>query len=163
MKHTSRYLLLAGANGIILSLTLVVIERVTNYYADIQRGLTDYILERQPFWNAATIFFNIGVVFLAAVITRRFLLNNYHLILFWLVAALVVITCWGLTRLVAVVVSSIAAGQSPVEKILEALIFRSSQQAALTFVAAVFGVHVIFGAVVQIAANYHWRRKPRYS
>ncbi len=163
MKDTSRYLLLASTNGILSSLTLAVIERVTNYYADMQRGSTDYVLERQPFWNVTTLLFNVALVFVAAVIVRRFLLNNYHLFLFWLVAALVVITCWGLTWLVAIVVSSFAAGQSPVEKILEALIFRSSQQAALIFVAAVLGVNVIFGAVVQITANYHWRRQSRYS
>src|SRR5215471_4876559 len=155
MKYTSRHLLLAGADGILSSLALVVIERVTNYYADIQRGPTDFILERQPFWTLRPVLFNVAVFFLAAVIVRRFFLRNYHLLFFWLAAALVVITCSGLTWLVAIVVSSIAAGQSLVEKILEALIFSSSQQAALTFAAAVLGVNVIFGAVIQIVANYN--------
>ena len=163
MKDTSRYLLLAGANGILLSLILAVIERVANYYADIQRGSTDCVLQWHPFWNVTTMLFNVAVVLFAAVVVRRFLVSNYQLLFFWLVAALVVIICWGLTFLLVIVGSSIAAGQSPLEKTLEAVIFRSSQQAALVFVAAILSVNVSFGAVVQIAANYARRRQPHYS
>src|SRR6516165_7993361 len=99
MKETSRYLLLACANGILSSLTLAVIERITNYYADIQRGPTDFVLQWQPFWNVTTILFNVALVLFTAVVVRRFFINSCHLISFWLVAALVMITCWGLTWL----------------------------------------------------------------
>jgi hypothetical protein len=168
MNAKSKYLLLATVNGIFSFLVLAVIERINIHYtelqlqADAQRGPIGYILQPQPFWNLTTFAFHLGLFLVAAFILHRYF-KRVESLWFWFALAFAVIGCWSLALLIGISTNALVAGSSPLEKVLEALLFRPSQRNALLSLVVVFGVNVVFGAVMQIAAKYHWRSEPRYS
>jgi len=169
MKDTPRFLLLAGLNGIVSFVVLALNERVTNHYVELQReidmlrGPVGYMLQLSPFWNVATLVLHVVLFLLAAVLLRRFFFNNHHTLVFWLAVASVVCVAWLIVALTGAAIGTGNSGDSFAERILEALIYRASQQTALNFAIAVFGVNVVFGAVVQLAANRSSRGQPHYS
>jgi hypothetical protein len=128
-----------------------------------ERGPVGYILQRQPFWNFSTLLFHLGLFLVAAFIVRRFVFDNDRNILFWLAVAAVVCVAWLIAALTGAAIGTGTGGDSILERILEAVIYRASQRTALNFALAVFGVNLVFGAVVQFAANRSSRVQPRYS
>jgi hypothetical protein len=161
MKNIPRILLLATINGVISLLVLASIERITIHYAklqdqiEMQRGPVGYILQKQPFWNLTTGPFHIALFLVAGLMVYFFfpkLLNSPFLL--WLLVAIIVILGWALTFLVGIVAFSGRAGHSPLERTLEVALYGPNQRNVLVFVAAVLGVNVIFGMVLQITAKH---------
>jgi hypothetical protein len=125
------------------------VERINLYYdnlqfrLDMQRGGIGYLFEQpQLFWSV-TIFI-------------------FHVALF-LVATLFVAMGWAVTLSIGIAANAWATGHSPLEMILQAVLFRSSQRTGLISLALILGVNALFGAVTQIATTHRWHREPRYS
>jgi hypothetical protein len=171
MKDRSRHLLLAIINGVISFFTLAVLERIQILKLEI-RDLTDQgtggffydVFGRPAFWTWPMLVFHVVLFVGAVLIVRRYFLNIVEPgLFFWLALAAIVCVAWLIAALTGTAIGAAIRGQPILERILEAVIYRASQQTALNFVLAVFGVNLVFGAVVQLAANYPWRRQPRYS
>ena len=108
--------------------------------------------------------FHVCLFIVATLIVRRYLLNFVGLgLFFWLAVAAIVCIAWFFAALAGISIGPDNTGDSMIERILTALIYRRSQQTALNFALAVFGVNFVFGAVVQLAGNHSWHRQPRFS
>jgi hypothetical protein len=171
MKDRSRHLLLAIINGVASFLTLAVLERVQILKLEI-RDLTEQgaggvfydVFRRPAFWTWPILVFHVVLFVGAAFVVRRYLLNLVGAgLVFWLTVAATICVAWLIAALIGAAIGTGIGGDSILERVLGALIYRASQQTALNFALAVFGVNLVFGAVVQLAANLSWRGQPRYS
>src|SRR5205814_9841745 len=170
MKDRSRYLLLAIINGLVSFLTLAALERIQIFKLEL-RDLTEQgtgglfydVFGRPAFWTWPMLVFHLVLFVGAALIVRRYFLNVVGPgVFFWLAVAAIVCVAWLIAALTGTAIGAAIRGEPILERILEALIYRASQQTALNFVLAVFGVNLVFAVVVQLAAKYPWRRLPRY-
>jgi hypothetical protein len=171
MKDRSRHLLLATINGVVSFFTLAVLERIQILKLEM-RDLTEQgtggffydVFGRPAFWTWPMLVFHVVLFVGAALIVRRYFSNIVGLgLFFWLALATIVCGEWLIAALTGTAIGAAIGGQPILEHILGAFIYRASQQTALNFALAVFGVNLVFGAVVQLSAKYPWRRQPRYS
>lgn len=167
MKDRSRYLFLAIVNGAVSFIVLAAIERIKILQLELQDQIQPprgYVLQSVPFWTWPILLFHVLLFIGAALIVRRYFLNSVGPgLFFWLAVAVIVGVTWFVTALTAAAIGTGNSGDSIIERIFQALIYRASQQRALNFALAVFGVNFVFGAIVHLAGNHSWRRQPRFS
>jgi hypothetical protein len=171
MKDRSRYLLLAIINGVMSFLTLAAIERIQILRLEL-RDLTEPaaggifidVFGRPAFWTWPMLVFHVILFIAATLLVRRYLLSFMGPgLLFWLAIAAIVCIVWFFAALSGTAIGAGIRGEPIIERILQALVYRSSQQRALNFALAIFGVNFVFGAVVHLAGSQSWRRQPRLS
>jgi hypothetical protein len=171
MKDRSRQLLLAIINALVSFLTLAALERIEILRLEL-RDLTEQgvggfffdVFGRPAFWTWPMLVFHVVLFVGGAIIVRRYFLNVVGSgLFFWLAVAVIISVAWFLAELAGTAIGAGIRGEPIVERILQTLIYRASQQAAVNFALAVFGVNLVFGAVVQLAANHSWCRQPRCS
>ena len=167
MNDRSRYLFLAIVNGVVSFIVLAAIERIQILQIELQNQIqppAGYVLQSVPFWTWPILLFHVLLFIIAALIVRRYLLNSVGPgLFFWLAVAVIVCVAWFVMALTGAAIGTGNSGDSIIERILQALIDRSSQQRALNFALAVFGVNFVFGVVVHVAGKHSWRRQPRFS
>lgn len=167
MKPTLKYLLLATVNGAISFFALAIFERIDLYYEnlqirrDMERGVKfGYIFEQpQLFWNVITCIFHLALFLLATLVLRRYFRSVFF---FWLSVGLFVAIGWAVTLSIGIVAEA-STGLSPLERILQVIIFRSSQRTGLINLALILGVNLLFAAFTHIATTHRSHREPRYS
>jgi hypothetical protein len=171
MKDRPRHFLLAIINGVISFLTLAALERIQILKLEL-RDLTEQgvggvfydVFGHSAYWTLPMLIFHVSLFIVATLIVRRYLLNFVGPgLFFWPAVAAIVCVAWFFAALAGTAIGAGIRGEPIFERILQALIYRASQQTALNFALAVFGVNFVFGAVVQVAGNHSWRRQPRYS
>lgn len=170
MRPTLKYLLLAAINGGLSFTALAIFERVDLYYdtlqfrRDMERGAVGYIFEQpQLFWNLTTFIFHLVLVLVATLVLRRYFSKRGSVFFFWFSVGVLVAIGWAVTLTIGIAANALATGHSPLQMLLQAIIFRSSQRTGLISLALILGVNVLFGAVTQIATTHRWHREPRYS
>src|SRR5437660_11710198 len=149
MKDRPRYVLLAIINGVISFLTLAALERIQILKLEL-RDLTEQgtggvfydVFGRPGFWTWPTLVFHAVLFVGAALIVRRYFLNLVGLgLFFWLAVAANVCLAWLIAALTGTAIDAVIRGEPILERSLEALIYRASQQMALNFAWVVFGVN----------------------
>lgn len=167
MNNRSRYLFLAIVNGVVSFIVLAALERIQILQLELQDQIhppIGYVLQPVPFWTWPILLFHVLLFIGAALIVRRYLFNSVGPgLFFWLAVPVIVCVAWFVMAVTGAAIGTGNSGDSIMERILQAFIDRSSQQRALNFALAVFGVNFVFGVVVHIAGNHSRRRQPRLS
>lgn len=167
----TRYILLAIVNGVVSFLTLAALERIQILKLELRDvteqgvgGIFYDVFGRSAFWTWPVSIFHVLLFVGATLIVRRYFLKRLGPgLFFWLVVALIVCVAWLTVVFTGIAINAGIRGESILERVLESVIYRASQQTALYFALAVVGVNFVFGAVVHLATNNLWRRQPRYS
>lgn len=162
-----RSFLLGAINGLFSCAILAIIERITIRHAelqdqiDMQSGPVGYILKRQPFWDVTNCLWHVILFIVASLLLHRYLSSRIKSVLMlWVCVGAAAIAGWALTFLsVTILMGFMVDGFSPLEKILESMIYSSSQRSAFKFVSIVMAINVIYGTVVQVAAKHYFQEE----